>query len=95
VLTVELVERIVTVLATFPGWNTDQVYQHLRQQGVKVTQKQIEQAAEQSGWRKLREVWLERYEMSDTGCHMRDGWLVEQLLAQVQNLLARLEAGLG
>ena len=95
VLTTDLVERIVTVLATFPTWNSDRVYQYLHQQGMKVTQAQVEQAAEQSGWRQLKAIWLERYEVHETGFHLREEWLVEQLLAQVQNLLTKVEAGQG
>ena len=92
VLTAELVERIVTVLATFPTWSTAQVYQHLRQQGVTVTQVQVQQAAEQSGWQRLRQTLAERYDLSGTELRVRDEWLVAQLLAQVEELLARLES---
>jgi len=95
VLTAELVERIVTVLATFPSWNSEQVYQHLHRQGVQVTHAQVEQAAEQSGWRQWRATWLERYEMNASGPRLREAWLLQQLLTQVQSLLTKLEAGQG
>jgi transposase-like protein len=91
VLTPELVERIVEVCASFPRWKSEQVYQHLRQQGVKVSREQVEQAAEQSGWKRLRETLLERYEI-EAGLRLRDEWLVAQLLAQVQRLLGLVEA---
>lgn len=93
VLTAELVERIVTVLATFPTWSTAQVYQHLRQQGVTVTQVPVQQAAEQSGWQRLRQTLAERYDLNGAEPRVRDEWLVAQLLAQVEELLARLESG--
>lgn len=92
VLTSELVERIVTVFATFPTWSEEQVYHYVRAQGVAVTQAQVHQAAEQSGWLRLRQTLLERYELSDTALRLREGWLVAQLTAQVQTLLAQLEA---
>lgn len=92
VLTNELVERIVTVFATFPTWSYERVYHHLRQQGVAVTQAQVQQAAEQSGWQRLRQTLVERYDLNDTALRLRDGWLVAQLTAQVQALLAQMEA---
>ena len=84
VLTSELVERIVTVFATFPTWGHERVYHHLRQQGVAVTQAQVQQAAEQSGWQRLRQTLVERYDLNGTAMRLRDGWLVTQLTAQVQ-----------
>lgn len=92
VLTSELVERIVTVFATFPTWGHERVYHHLRQQGVAVTQAQVQQAAEQSGWQRLRQTLVERYDLNDTALRLRDEWLVAQLTAQVQALLAQMEA---
>ncbi len=95
VLTVDLLSRIVTVFATFPTWNQQQVYQYLHQQGIKVTYQQVEQAAEQSGWRLLQATLLERYHLNGPGLRLREKWLVQQLLAQVQNLLTQLEAAQG
>ena len=94
VLTSELVERIVSVLATFPSWTGEQVYQHLRQQGLKVSQAQVEQASQQSGWQQLQVTLKERFDLQ-AGLHLRDEWLVAQLLCQVQELLAKVEAGSG
>ena len=95
VLTGDLISRIVTVLATFPTWKDDQAYRYLHQQGVKVTHAQVEQAAEQSGWRQLQAALLERYELNGAGFHLRETWLVQQLLTQVQRLLTQLETGQG
>ena len=92
VLTFDLVERIVTALASFPTWTSEQVYQYLRQQNVKVTYAQVEQAAEQSGWCLLQKALCERYEWTASSFHLREAWLVEQLLAQVESLLTQLEA---
>jgi transposase-like protein len=93
VLTAELVARIVEVCATFPTWGVAQVYQHLRQQGVAVTEPQVQQAVAQSGWRRLQQTLSARYDLSGPALALREGWLVAQLLAQVRELLGRLEAG--
>ena len=94
VLTTELVERIVTVLATFPNWSDEQVYQYLQKEGCRVSIAQIEQASQVSGWKRLKATLEERFDLR-TGLHLRDKWLVSQLLHQVQTLLEKLEAGAG
>lgn len=94
VLTPEVVERIITVCATFPHWVTEEVYQHLRQQGLKVSQAQVEQARQQSGWARLQATLKERFDLK-AGIHLQDEWLVAQLLRQVQDLLLKVEAGSG
>ena len=93
VLTTELVARIVEVCATFPTWGVARVYQHLRQQGLAVTEPQVQQAVAQSGWRHLQQTLAERYDLSGPALCLREGWLVGQLLGQVRELLGRLEAG--
>ena len=93
VLTAELVVRIVEVCATFPTWGVARVYQHLRQQGLAVTEPQVQQAVAQSGWRRLQQTLSTRYDLSGPGLAFRDGWLVGQLLGQIRALLDRLEAG--
>jgi hypothetical protein len=91
VLTHELVERIVTVFATFPTWTTEQVYEHLHKQGCEATYTQIEQASQESGWKQLISALRERFDLK-TGLFLRDEWLVGQLLGQIQALLAKVEA---
>jgi transposase-like protein len=93
VLTGELMARIVAVFATFPWWVVEKVHQHLREQGVAVSERQVRQAAEQSGWSLLRQELVKRYHLTVEGIRPRDGWLVEQLLAMVETLLAKVEAG--
>lgn len=93
VLSADLVERIVTVCANFPTWNSEQVYQHLHQQGLKVTRVQVEQSMERSGWKQLQTTLFERYEVGEIAFHIREKWLIEQLLKQVQELLAKVESG--
>ncbi len=95
VLTGELVARIVVVFATFPWWGVKKVYQYLREQGVAVSERQVRQAAEQSGWSRLRQELVRRYHLTAESIRPRDNWLVEQLLAQNETLLAKLEVGEG
>jgi len=93
VLTTELVARIVEVCATFPTWGVARVYQHLRQQGLAVTEPQVQLAVEQSGWQRLQQTLRMRYDLSAPVLALRDGWLVAQLLEQLRTLLGHLEAG--
>jgi transposase-like protein len=93
ILTLEVQQRIVQVFARFPWWNDEQVYQHLQAQGLAVSQSQVRQAAQESGWSSLRQELRQRYHLSAQGFRPKDGWLVGQLLAQVETLLSKLEAG--
>lgn len=95
VLTQELRARIVAVFATFPWWGVERVYQHLREQGVAVSERQVRQAAEQSGWSHLRAELGQRYHLTAERIRPRDEWLTGQLLAQVETLLVKLESGSG
>jgi hypothetical protein len=60
---------------------------------VAVTEPQVQQAVAQSGWRRLQQTLRARYDLAGPVLRLRDEWLVAQLLAQVQELLGRLEAG--
>ena len=95
VLTGELMARIVAVFATFPWWGVKKVYQYLREQGVAVTERQVRQAAGQSGWSQLRRELVKRYHLTAESIRPRDDWLVEQLLALNETLLTKLEVGKG
>lgn len=91
-LTQEVQERIVAVFAQFPWWGVAQVYAYLRQQGEKVSHRQVRQAAQESGWSRLRQELQRRYHLTPEAIRPRDNWLVSQLLASQQQLLTRLEA---
>ena len=95
VLTLERQNRIVAVFAQFPWWGMGKVYDYLRNQGVLVTQRQVRQAAQESGWSQLRQELVKRYHLNKEGIRPRDEWLVGQLLAQIQLLLAKVEAAQG
>ncbi len=93
VLTPEIRDRVIDVLATFPWWSQDQAYQHLRAEGTEVTRRQVRQAAEQSGWSRLRKTLKQRYQMIPEGLHFHDGWLLGEMLALVEMLLKKVEIG--
>ncbi len=93
ILTPEVVRRVVTVCATFPHWTREQVYAHLHAQGLEVSARQVRQATEQSGWSTLRQELTRRYQWTPEGFDLQAPWLIQDLLEQVQQLLARLEKG--
>jgi transposase-like protein len=93
VLTNEVRERVVRVCAAFPWWGLKEVHQHLRQQGEAISFGQVRQVFQESGWGQLRQQLQRRYHLTADSFRPRDGWLVSQLLSQVEILLARLEAG--
>jgi DNA-directed RNA polymerase subunit RPC12/RpoP len=93
ILSPEVVQRIVTVCATFPQWGQEQVYRYLHQQGLSVSQRQVRQAMEQSGWSTLRRELLRRYNLTGQTFRLQDEWLVQDLLRQIQRLQAGLDTG--
>jgi transposase-like protein/DNA-directed RNA polymerase subunit RPC12/RpoP len=93
ILTPELVRRVATVCATFPQWSQKRVYHYLHSQGVRLSQRQVRQAIEQSGWSILRQELRRRYHWTAQAFHLREEWLVQELLGQIQRLQAYLEKG--
>lgn len=93
ILTPELVQRVSTVCATFPQWSQERVYRYLHSQGVRLSQRQVRQAMEQSGWSTLRRELKRRYHWTQETFHMGEEWLVQELLRQVQLLQECLEKG--
>jgi transposase-like protein len=91
ILTPESVRRVARACATFPHWGQEQVYGYLQGQGVALNQRQVRQAMEQSGWSTLRQELLRRYHWTPRAFHLREEWLVRELLRQVQRLLECLE----
>jgi hypothetical protein len=92
-LTPEVRAEIIEVCAAFPWWDEEQVHQYLRQQNRPITARQVHQTIQESGWGQLRSTLKRQYHLTATGFEPRDGWLVGQLLSQIETLLARLEAG--
>ena len=95
VLTQEVLHRIVEVFAAFPSWHWQQVYHYLQKQGLDVSQSQVRQAAQQSGWSKLRQCLVHRYRITAQSFRPRDNWLVSELLSHVQLLLEKVESAEG
>jgi len=95
ILTLELQARVVAVFAQFPWWGVAQVYDYLQQAGETVSQRQVRQAAQASGWSRLRQELHRRYQISPEAIRPRDNWLVNQLLATNEMLLAKVEAAVG
>ena len=93
ILTPEVVRRVVTVCATFPHWKREQVYEHLHAQGLGVSARQVRQAMEQSGWTTLRQELTRRYHWTPEGFALQAKWPIQELLRQVQQLVACLEKG--
>jgi len=93
ILTPELVRRVTTVCATFAHWSQEQVHRYLQSQGVAISQRQVRQAIEWSGWSTLRQELVRRYHWTQNAFHLKEEWLVQELLRQVQRLLACLETG--
>ena len=92
-LTPEVVERIAKTCATFPHWTQEQVYEYLHTQGLAVSQRQVRQAMDQSGWSTLRRELCRRYDWTATTLRLREEWLVQELLRQVHHLVECLETG--
>jgi transposase-like protein len=90
-LTPELIRRVVTVCATFPHWSQEAVYCYLQGQGLAISQRQVRQAWEQSGWSLLRQELQRRYHWTPERFHLQETWLVQELLQQVRRLQECLE----
>jgi transposase-like protein len=93
VLTREVRDEIMAVCVAFPWWGAQQVYHYLQQQQRPITYPQVRQAVQESGWGQLRQQLQRRYQVKADSFRPREGWLVGQLLSQVETLLAGLEAG--
>ena len=91
VLTLEMQQRIVDTWVQFPWWGTERLWKHLRAQGERISLKQVQQAARESGWSTLRRSLGRVYAVSAESFRPRDEWLVSQLLGQVQALVEQLE----
>ena len=93
ILTTDWIRRIVSVCATFPHWSQEEVWRYLHSQNVAISQRQVRQAMEQSGWSLLRQELTRRYRWGPNTLRLKEKWLVQELLRQVQLLLECLETG--
>ncbi len=93
VLTTELKNQIADVMARFPWWSQKKVYKYMKGQNINVTHAQVRQAALESGWSRLKETLNRFFVISPDCIRPRDEGLVHELLAQIEILLSKLEAG--
>jgi transposase-like protein len=91
VLTLDVQQRIIEAWVQFPWWGAQQLQAHLRARGEAIPLNQVQQAARESGWTVLREALRRVYVIGKESFRPRDEWLVQQLLAQVQRLVERVE----
>ncbi len=91
VLTLEVRQQVTESWVKFPWWSARQMWEHLRAQGSRITLPQVKQIGRESGWNVLRQALSQVYLISGESFRPRDEWLVSQLLAQAQRLVARLE----
>ena len=92
VVTPEVRQQVIASWVRFPWWSARQLRAHLQRQGSPITVAQVQQIGQESGWTQLRQRLQSLYHISPDSFRPRDGWLVEQLLAQVEQLLTQLEA---
>ena len=93
VLTHEVQEQIISTWAHWPLWTAEQVWHLLTGQGVAVTLRQVQQAAHESGWQIVRQTIGRLCQARAETLRLQEDWLVGDLLAQIQALVAKLEAG--
>jgi transposase-like protein len=91
VLTLEVQQRIIDTWVQFPWWGTKRLWKHLRAQGERISLKQVQQTARESGWSTLRGAFGRVYAICAESFRPREEWLVSQLLGQVQALVEQLE----
>lgn len=93
ILNTEIRNRIVEVMAHFPWWSKNRVYDYLNDQGINVTHAQIRQTAEESGWHVLKATLGRFFVISAESIRPRDEGLVKELLGQIKMLLLKIETG--
>jgi hypothetical protein len=95
VLTLELQQQIITTWAHWPNWGVGEIHHLLVAQGVAVSESQVRQAAQESGWEIVRQVLGPLCVQRGEELRLRESWLLGDLLAQVETLLEKLESGQG
>lgn len=95
VLTWELRQQIVDVLARFPWWSLDKVTCHLQSQGVAVTPSQVQQTAQDVGWPQFKQTLRRFFVVSQESIRPREEGLVSELLTQVEALIEKVDRDAG
>jgi transposase-like protein len=91
-LTRELQQMIIKAWARVPGWGVEAVQRLLVAQGVAVTESQVREAAHASGWQMVRERLARQCVHQADELRLREGWLLGELLRQIEFLLGKVEA---
>jgi transposase-like protein len=89
-LTEEVRQQIIEVWAMNVWQTAHQVRERLMARGVSVTQRVVEEAGRQSGLLRIRAQLKEQWVKGAEGLRPRDGYLVEQLFKQVDQLQTQL-----
>ena len=92
-LTQELQQQIILSWAHWPSWGVREIRRLLVGQGMAVSEQQLCQAAQESGWEIVRQVLGRLCVQQGSELRLREDWLLSDLLAQVQLLLGKVEAG--
>ena len=95
VLTLELQQTIIDTWAHWPSWSCERVYRLLVEQGVCVSMNQVRQAAQESGWQIVRRALGRMCVRRANELRLNADWLLGDLLAQLQELLDKVEMGQG
>jgi transposase-like protein len=91
-LALDQIQQIVNVWASSFWWTSAEVTAHLQQQGFAYSRNQVEEAGRLSGFLQVRRRLRERFHLGPEALQPKDGWLVSQLLEQIEQLLEKMEA---
>jgi hypothetical protein len=75
VLTLELQQQIITTWAHWPNWGVGEIHHLLVAQGVAVSESQVRQAAQESGWEIVRQVLGPLCVQRGEELRLRESWL--------------------
>jgi len=93
VLTWELRQQIVDVLARFPWWGIDKATAYLQEQGAAVSHSQVQQTAQDVGWQQFKQTLRGFFVLSEENIRPREEGLVSELWAQVETLIEKVNSG--
>jgi transposase-like protein len=90
VLTAEVQQEVLHSWIKFPWWSAEQLWNHLPDQGSRLSLNQVKQVAQESGWSLVRQELKQVYRLTAESFRPQQEWLTEQLLAQLQSLTEQL-----
>jgi len=95
ILTWELRRQIIAVLARFPWWGIDKATTYLQEQGMQVSHSQVQQTAQDVGWRQFKQTVQRLLVIREESIRLRKDGLVAELLAQIETLIGIVDSGKG